>query len=319
LAVAGGRQPRAKRPHIYGDETKARGALARQIARGEELLTQAVGVQKRIDQFNARIRASAPRPKTTTSVRGIQLESRPMTSSELDAWVARDWIRDVDAWSERALRAMRSYLQGQFSEVLPTVANGFPYKAHTLDGATLWLRKAVDELQQMQAALGVQRAIAPSPPAPTRFAELLGSGLVDARVVRDSAKSMSTALSTPKHLNEAIGAAKELTEATLRGALDQLGQPPRSRDDLPTLLKAWRRAVGQAAPTPSGVEVLSGALNAEIALLAQWRNRYGRGHGRTKYVAGVKPRHARLTIDTAETCIRFIVTTMDDMQLLPPP
>jgi hypothetical protein len=29
-------------------------------------------------------------------------------------------------------------------------------------------------------------------------------------------------------------------------------------------------------------------------------------------------RHARLAVDVAETAIRFIVTIMDDLQLLPP-
>jgi len=33
---------------------------------------------------------------------------------------------------------------------------------------------------------------------------------------------------------------------------------------------------------------------------------------------GLKPRHARLAVDGAETAIRFIVTTMDDLALLPP-
>jgi Abortive infection C-terminus len=323
--LAGRKQQQAKRPHIYGDERKARATLARQIARGEELLNRAGGVQKRIDQAKARAKTrttSSPRPKsrprTTESSFGIQFVLRPLTPVEVGEHIAGDWISDVRTWSKRTRRAMRDYLEDQFIDVLPTLAEGLPYKTTTLDGGTTWLRKAIDELLQMQAALGVQRAIAPSPPAPTRFAELLASGLVDARIVNDHAKSMKTPLRTPKQLSDAIGAAKELTEATLRGALDQLDKPPRSRDDLPTLMKAWREAIGQAAPSRGGADVLARALNTQVAFLAEWRNRYGRGHGRTRYPAGVKTRHARLAVDTAETCIRFIVTTMDDLQLLPP-
>ena len=83
-------------------------------------------------------------------------------------------------------------------------------------------------------------------------------------------------------------------------------------------MKAWRESIGQAAPSPSGAEVLTRTFNTQVAFLAEWRNRYGRGHGRTKYPVGVKARHARLAVDTAETCIRLVVTTMDDLELLPP-
>jgi hypothetical protein len=83
-------------------------------------------------------------------------------------------------------------------------------------------------------------------------------------------------------------------------------------------MKAWRGAIEQGAPNQGGSEVLARALNTQVAFLAEWRNLYGRGHGRTRYPSGVKPRHARVAVDTAETFIRFIVTTMDDLQLLPP-
>jgi hypothetical protein len=162
---------------------------------------------------------------------------------------------------------MRDYLQEQFSNVLPTLAGGLPFEASKLDDGKSWLRKTVDQLQQMQTALGVQRAIETSPPAPTRFSELLGSGLVDPKVVNDHAKSMTTTLRTAKQLSDAIGAAKELTEATLRGALDQLGKPPRTREDLPTLMKTWRVAIGQAAPSQSGADVLARALNTQVTFL----------------------------------------------------
>lgn len=317
--MAGRKQERAKRPQIYGDETKARATLARQISRGEELLKQAVGVQRRIAQAQARAKARKPasrRPKSEprTTVSSL-LIFRP---TPVDEVIASAWIGDVRIWSERTARVMGDYLQEQFSDVLPTLAARLPYGITKLDDGKVWLRKAVDELKQVQAGLGVKRAIAPIPAAPTQFSELLGSGLVDVKVINDHARSMTNSLRTAKQRSDAIGAAKELTEATLRGALGQLGKPPRSRDNLPTLMKAWRAAIGQAAPTPSGADVLARALNTQIAFLAEWRNRYGRGHGRTKYPAGVRARHARLAIDTAETCIRFIVTTMDDLQLLPP-
>jgi hypothetical protein len=325
LTVAGRRQQRAKRLSIYGDESNARRAVARYIVRGQELLDQSVGVRNRIAEAKAKA-STKPKPRTKPKPKqrregpgstGLPL-LRPLTfETKAEDLIASEWIRAVRSWREHAVRPMRSYLQEQFSAVLPALADG-PGWPISLDNAEPWLGKAVAELRQMQAALGVQRAIPTSAPAPARFSELLGSGLVDAKVVNDHAKSMTSGLRTAKQLSDAIGAAKELTEATLRGALDQLGSPPRSRDNLPTLMKAWRGAIGQAAPSGTGADVLARALNTEVVFLAEWRNRYGRGHGRTKYPAGVKARHARLAVDTAETFIRFVVTTMDDLQLLPP-
>jgi hypothetical protein len=60
------------------------------------------------------------------------------------------------------------------------------------------------------------------------------------------------------------------------------------------------------------------ALASLVTFLAEWRNAYGRGHGRKKYPPGLKPRHARIAAGAVEICIRFIVTTMDDLERLPP-
>lgn len=141
------------------------------------------------------------------------------------------------------------------------------------------------------------------------------------KVVADHEKDMR-APRTPKQLANAIGAAKELTEATLRAALDRLAQSYRVSDSLPTLMRKWRDAVGKLAPPdPLGADALDKALVALanlVTFVAEWRNAYGRGHGKPKYPPGLTARHARLASDAAETCIRFIVTTMDDLELLPP-
>ena len=105
-------------------------------------------------------------------------------------------------------------------------------------------------------------------------------------------------------------------------ALDRLGESYGGGDDLPGLMKKWRKAIGQVAPPdPQGEATLDkaqAALANLVTFLAEWRNAYGRGHGRPQYPPGLTARHARLAADAAETCVRFIVTTMDDLQLLPP-
>jgi hypothetical protein len=167
----------------------------------------------------------------------------------------------------------------------------------------------------------VRRGVATTAPAPARFEELHASGLVGEKVIDDHAREMLSP-HTPKQLYNAIGSAKELTEATLRAALDRLGESHRQRDDLPILMKKWRRAIGTLAPPGSEGEATLDKAQAALAnlvvFLAEWRNTYGRGHGRPQYPPGLSARHARLAADAAETSVRFIVTTMDDLQLLPP-
>ena len=140
-------------------------------------------------------------------------------------------------------------------------------------------------------------------------------------MINDHAKDMVSPR-TPKQLADAIGSAKELTEATLRASLDRLGETYKPNDTLPALMKKWRTAVGKVAPPdPLGEDALNKALAALanlVTFVAEWRNTYGRGHGKTRYPPGLTTRHARLASDSAETCIRFIVTTMDDLELLPP-
>jgi hypothetical protein len=187
--------------------------------------------------------------------------------------------------------------------------------------AFLWIQKARDALAQLQDAVGVRRDVAQVARSPAGFEELHASGLVDEAVIRDRSKEMLSPR-TPRQLYNAIGAAKELTEASLRAALDRLGESYQPRDDLPLLMKKWRKAVGKLAPPdPEGEGILDNAQSALanlVTFLAEWRNAYGRGHGRPKYPPGLAPRHARLATDAAETCVRFIVTTMDDLKLLPP-
>jgi abortive infection Abi-like protein len=328
-ALAGRRQT-PRRPHIYGEESKARRDLARYIAQGQELLDQAVGVRKRVAEAQARVTARAkaeakkkPR-RAKPSPGGFLLTARLLTPEEVGQRVARDWSGQVESWEERAERAMQRLLQEQSGAVLPAFTDGPAGNygiRYSLDNAEPWLEQAVAELRALQDTLGVRRNIEPTPPAATSFAELHGSGLVDAKVITDAAKRM-TGPRTPTQCGHAIGAAKELTEATLRGALTRLGETPGKREDLPALMKKWRQAIAKLAPPdPAGQAALDAALASLanlVRFLAEWRNLYGTGHGRPKYPPGLKPRHARVATDAAETCIRFIVTTMDDEELLAP-
>jgi hypothetical protein len=88
--------------------------------------------------------------------------------------------------------------------------------------------------------------------------------VIDERVIKDMAKAMRSP-HTPKQLGDAIGAAKEIVEAALRGALGRLGEPWTAKDDLPKLMKKWRDAVGELAPPVEKARTLS------IKLKRPWR------------------------------------------------
>src|SRR5262249_25546051 len=154
---------RVKRPRIYGSDVKCRTALRRYISSAEDLLDQVAGVRKRVA-------AAAARPMWAY---GIEEE----------------WTKDFRRWFRTAQRGVAPYLQEQCEDVLPTLAYGLPpddgkpRHAIGLDNGEPWLRHAVEELQGLQAALGVRRDVATALPAPARFQELHSSGLVAEKVI----------------------------------------------------------------------------------------------------------------------------------------
>jgi hypothetical protein len=289
-----------ERPTVYGDATKLRRTLARHIDRGQELLDQARALRKRI-------------------------EAIPPENRLARLMADQDWVKDVRRWRHNVIDTLGRYLGEQAEEVLDEVLRvqlppdtGKPRHHLGLDNLEPWLAEDIAGLRQLQAALGVSRDVGAGAPPPGRFAELRASGLVEPRLIDDRAREMLSPR-TPKQLGDSIGAAKELVEATLRAALDQLQVDWRPRDDMQVLMGKWRTATaGHTAPDPAGEAAANRVLASLARFEAEWRNSYGRGHGRKRYPAGLRPRHARLAADAAETAIRFIVTSMDDAQLLPP-
>lgn len=128
-----------KRPRIYGSEDKCRAAVARCIQNAEELLDQAVGVRKRVVALTG--------------------------ARDLPPWeagtVENDWARELRGWFNDARQTMSGYLRDQLQDVLPIIEFGIPVSAGNpghaivLDNGEPWLRDALEELQELQGALGV--------------------------------------------------------------------------------------------------------------------------------------------------------------------
>jgi len=272
------------------------------MARGRELLDQLEGTRNLMAEANA-------------DGRRLRTELEEM-----------QWTDEVERWHVTVIRSAHRHLAQAGPTVLPTVTmpwppdTGKPRHARRIAWVEPWLRKSLDELEALRAKLGVRRGVTAAPP-PYRFAELEASGLVDQEVIAGHMRDMANPR-TPKQLADAIGASKELAEATLRGALDRLGEPWRDTDEVGVLMRKWRQRVEQLAPPdPAGrgsLDAAQAALANLLRFLAEWRNAYGSGHGRPRYPRGLSVRHARLAVDSAETAIRFIATTMDDLAMLPP-
>lgn len=119
----------------------------------------------------------------------------------------------------------------------------------------------------------------------------------------------------------AVGSTKELIEATLKSILRGLNEDfDESKEDVPVLLKKVQRALDLA---PEGVDstrrgadtikrVLSN-LGAVAIGVAELRNLYGSGHGRSQRRV-VDPRLARLVVGMGGALCKFLLETYEDRQ-----
>lgn len=118
----------------------------------------------------------------------------------------------------------------------------------------------------------------------------------------------------------AIGAAKQLIEATAKTALGELDIEVDKNAALPALVstvqKALKLVAGSAPDGPDGSKsvkkILSGAVNIAVGV-AELRNQdFGSGHGQASAPSGIGVRHARLTVNAAVTWCELILDTLDD-------
>lgn len=118
----------------------------------------------------------------------------------------------------------------------------------------------------------------------------------------------------------AIGAAKQLIEATAKTALRELGVPIDRNAALPALVNTVQKALkldaGSAPEGPDGSKavkkILSGSVNIAVGV-AELRNQgFGSGHGMASAPSGLGVRHARLTVNAAVTWCELILDTLAD-------
>lgn len=114
----------------------------------------------------------------------------------------------------------------------------------------------------------------------------------------------------------AIGTAKELLETACKTILEESGVQVQPDWDVPDLLKHTRKQlkllpddVPDVARGADTIKRLLSSLGQVGHGLAELRNLYGSGHGRSGRVRGLTPRHARLAVGAASTLVQFLFDT----------
>jgi hypothetical protein len=114
----------------------------------------------------------------------------------------------------------------------------------------------------------------------------------------------------------AIGTAKELIETICKTILIERVVTVDKNWDLPKLMKETAKEL-KLAPTDipeeaRAVDIIRpvlGSLSTVVQGIAELRNHYGTGHGKSATFKGLSPRHAKLAVGAAETLAIFLIET----------
>lgn len=119
---------------------------------------------------------------------------------------------------------------------------------------------------------------------------------------------------------DAIGKAKELIESCCKTILDELGVKWDKNDDVPQLtskvMKELNLLPSNVQPTDQGADTIKailGSLRAIPTKLAELRNPFGSGHGKSASFKGLEERHAKLAVGSSITFVDFIWSTFESM------
>lgn len=140
------------------------------------------------------------------------------------------------------------------------------------------------------------------------------AGAVDLPELQRQIQRLQTSIDSDPAL--AIGTAKELVETVCRTVLEQRGVTTSEDLDVVSLVKEARKALGlipdsipSAARGAEAIRRLLSNLGNVAQGLAELRNLYGTGHGKSGASKGLGPRHARLAVGAASTLATFLLET----------
>ena len=116
----------------------------------------------------------------------------------------------------------------------------------------------------------------------------------------------------------AIGMAKELIESCCKTILDEKGITYTKNDDVPQLadktlgvLNLLPVDIGPNDRGADSIKAVLGNLRAIPTKLAELRNPFGTGHGKSASFQGVEVRHAKLAVGSSITFVDFVWSTYE--------
>ena len=123
----------------------------------------------------------------------------------------------------------------------------------------------------------------------------------------------------------AVGTAKELVETICKTILEERGVSTHNEDMGKNIhavskeLSLLRDDIPSKAKGADVIRRVLSSLNQISQGLAELRNLYGTGHGRSGRTTGIQPRHAKLAVGAATTLATFLMETHLERDALPKP
>lgn len=146
------------------------------------------------------------------------------------------------------------------------------------------------------------------------------NNLAEASGIRAELDRVRKAL--PDDPGGAIGAAKQLIEATAKVVLTERNEPFDEHSDVPELVKRSQRCLklhpssvaagGSAVDGADALKKILGGVSAIALGIAEFRNKHGSGHGQVRTPAGLGIRHAHLAVNAAITWCQLLLDTLSD-------
>lgn len=157
----------------------------------------------------------------------------------------------------------------------------------------------------------VYPAVSPLAPAAATLKQNFSSEYLNAQI--DLMLSMQSTNPT-----EAIGKAKELVESCCKTILDERGVEWNKDWDVGQLagetvklLRLMPKDIPDTVPAATSVKAILGNLRAIATNLAELRNPYGSGHGKSATYKGLEERHAKLAVGSSITFVSFLWDTYE--------
>ena len=112
---------------------------------------------------------------------------------------------------------------------------------------------------------------------------------------------------------DAIGKAKELVESCCRTILEAKGVVYNTDDNVSQLVKATTKQlrvtpddIPDTVPQAQSIKAILGNMAGIAHHMAELRNAYGSGHGKSDSYRGLQERHAKLAVGASSTLVHFL-------------